>query len=138
MLFRSKRTLRHLDPSAVVPKRVKAALDVLAEGVVLLDPQGFIVLANTAFGERVGRPSSSLLGQALSDLPWEAASPDITDYPWHIAEETGQPAAGSRLILAQPLGEAKRFLVNSAPIIDDQGRVRGVLTSFDEIGRAHV
>ncbi len=132
-LFFMKRTLRHMDPSAVVPKRVKAALDVLAEGVVLLDTQGFIVLANIAFGERVGRPSSSLLGQALSDLPWEAASPDLTAYPWNTATETRQATVGTRLILAQPLGEAKRFIVNSAPIVDDQGGVRGVLTSFDDV-----
>ncbi len=35
-----RRTLRHLDPSAVIPTRVQAALDVMAEGVLLLDPQG--------------------------------------------------------------------------------------------------
>ncbi|MEQ1846925.1 MAG: hypothetical protein ABL983_15270, partial [Nitrospira sp.] len=51
-----KRTLRHLDPSAVIPSRVKHALDVLAQGVVMLDGHGSIVLANTAFAKGVGLP----------------------------------------------------------------------------------
>ncbi len=128
-----KGTLRHLDPSAMVPKRVKAALDVLAEGVVLLDTRGFIVLANTAFSDRVGRPSTALLGQTLSDLPWEAATADLDAFPWNTASEAKRPATGVRLLLAQPLGDAKRFIVNSAPILDERGGVRGVLTSFDDV-----
>ena len=49
-----KRVLRHLDPSKVIPPRVKAALDTLAEGVVMLDLDGIIVLANASFARRVG------------------------------------------------------------------------------------
>ena len=48
-LFFMKRTLRQLDPSGIVPARVKAALDALAQGVVMIDTRDFIVLANDAF-----------------------------------------------------------------------------------------
>lgn len=47
-LFFMRRTLRHLDPSAVIPDRVKTALDALSEGVVLVDDKQQVVLANTA------------------------------------------------------------------------------------------
>ena len=44
-----KRTLQHLDPSKVVPPHVRAALDTLAEGLLILDQQGRIALANRTF-----------------------------------------------------------------------------------------
>src|SRR5215470_7464014 len=48
------RNLKHLDPSAVIPARVQAALDVMGEGVILVDGRGRIVLANAAFAQRLG------------------------------------------------------------------------------------
>ena len=131
-----KKTLRQLDPSNVVPTRVKAALDVLAEGVVLLDTSEFIQLANTAFAEQLGREPAELLGLALSELQWKApqgeAAPET--YPWHTAMQTREPQTGVRLLLAEgPNGDTKNFLVNSAPILDEEGVVRGVLTSFDDV-----
>ena len=42
-----KRMLRELDPSRSVPQRVRAAYDTLTEGLLVLDRNGAIVLANT-------------------------------------------------------------------------------------------
>ena len=53
-----RRTLRYLDPSQVIPTRVQAALDIMAEGVVLVDENERIVLANAAFTARAGRPQA--------------------------------------------------------------------------------
>ncbi len=58
-----KKTLRHLDPSAVVPERVKLALDSLVEGVVLMDHHERIVLANKAFEKNAGEFNQKLMGQ---------------------------------------------------------------------------
>ena len=49
-----RRALKELDPSAVIPERVKAAFDVLAEGLLIVDNDGSIVLANQAFTELTG------------------------------------------------------------------------------------
>jgi hypothetical protein len=43
-----RRALRHLGPSAVIPTRVQAALDVTAEGVLLLDLNGRFVSHSTS------------------------------------------------------------------------------------------
>ena len=61
-----RRVLRHLNPSRVVPSRVRAALDTLAEGLLVLDNAGRIVLANKAFGETVSRVPEDLLGRKAS------------------------------------------------------------------------
>ncbi len=85
-----KRTLRQLDPSAVIPPRVKHALDVLAQGVVMLDHQGSIVLANTAFAKRTGLPLEDLIGSTLSGLSWAPATPSTSGLsePWTMALNT--------------------------------------------------
>ena len=66
-----RKTLRYLDPSSVIPERVKAMLDTLAEGVLVLDRRERVVLANDAFG-RLGRhgPRRQLAGLAADTLPW--------------------------------------------------------------------
>jgi len=43
------RVLRQLDPSRAVPARVRAAFDTMAEGLLVIDLKGYIVLANQAF-----------------------------------------------------------------------------------------
>lgn len=74
-----RRSLVYLDPNAVVPGRVRSALDVLANGVLILDEKGRIVLANQVFGRRIGVASEKLIGSRPADLPWNSAS--------HIADE---------------------------------------------------
>ena len=68
-----RRTLRHLDPSQVIPPRVKSALDSLTDGVVMLDTSGSVVLANETFCRLMERPLPSLLGESLSLLEWVQA-----------------------------------------------------------------
>ncbi len=134
-LFFMKRTLRQLDPSAVVPTRVKAALDALTQGLVMIDTRDGIVLANEAFSMRVGQPISSLIGSDLGDLPWE--TPDqpghVSVRSWTQAIMDKTPVTGVSLMLNAPDGSARKFTVNSVPIMDDQGTVRGALVSFDDI-----
>src|SRR5262249_32821711 len=43
-----RRVLQHLDPSSVIPERVRVAFDAFAEGVMVVDASGRIMLANTA------------------------------------------------------------------------------------------
>ena len=97
-----KRTLRQLDPSAVIPPRVKHALDVLAQGVVMLDHEGSIVLANTAFVKRTGVPLEDLIGSALSRLSWAPVTPSTSDLsePWTMALSTRLQQTNVRMVLA--------------------------------------
>ncbi len=51
-----KRTLRELNPDAVIPERVRSALDTLAEGLLIIDERGYIVFANSASGSWPASP----------------------------------------------------------------------------------
>ena len=58
---------------AVQSRDVRAALDVLAEGLVILDKSERIVLANKAFEQKFGRLADSLVGNKLSALEWQSS-----------------------------------------------------------------
>ena len=130
-----KKTLRHLDPSAVVPERVKVALDSLVEGVVLMDHQERIVLANKAFEKTVGDFKGSLTGQKASDLNWTAARSreHVKDFPWQQAMRQGTSQMAVPLTLQNGESNARTFMVNGAPIFDGAGKMRGALATFDDV-----
>jgi diguanylate cyclase (GGDEF)-like protein/PAS domain S-box-containing protein len=134
-LLYMRRTLRHLDPSAVIPTRVQAALDVMAEGVLLLDQQERIVLANAAFAERLGRSPTKLLGQKASDLDWRRpdSSQAIDAFPWSEAIRESRTSVGAPLSIEVSSDEERIFVVNSSPVLDGWGRSKGAIVTFDDV-----
>ncbi len=67
------RVLSQLDPSRAIPGRVRAALDTLTEGLLVIDKRQNIVLANEAFARLLGSVPEKLLGQQVSKLAWLGA-----------------------------------------------------------------
>lgn len=132
--FYIKRALKYLDPSAVVPARVRNALNILAEGVLILDRREQIVLANTALMENLQRPENSLLGKKASNLGWfvDPKSPE-KEYPWIKSVETGNKQTGVRVLLPLKNGGEKIFHVNAVPILDAKGATQGTIAVFEDI-----
>ena len=66
-----RRVLEHLDPTKAIPDRVRKALDTLTEGVIVLDTNGRVVLANEAFRELHGEDDKvGLSARRASEIPW--------------------------------------------------------------------
>ncbi|SPP65951.1 sensor domain-containing diguanylate cyclase [Nitrospira lenta] len=130
-----RRTLRQLDPSAVVPQRVRAALDVLTEGIVLIDPSDVIVLANRSFAARVGLDAQSLLGRDLCGLAWIATrhAPLPERFPWTASIADRQIRVSVALGFRASDQTERLLLCNCSPIRDDRGMVRGALASFSDV-----
>ena len=132
-----KRALNELDPSAVVPDRVRAALDVLAEGLVIIDKSGRVVLANKEFERRFGQMTEGLMGTELSALDWR--SPDGVDekvrldLPWNPVLNGGEVPPSRQLKLRTALKELISFAINVAPIKSPDGSVRGAVVTFDDV-----
>ena len=93
-----RKVLQYLDPSMVVPERVRTMLDTLAEGVLVLDMHERVVLANNAFARAVGQESAELLGMAVSRLDW-ARLEAAREYPWTKALRDGKTQTGENLTL---------------------------------------
>ena len=131
-----RRTMRYLDPSAVVPTRVQAALDVMTEGVLLLDEKERIVLANEAFARRTGRSSESLLGLKASGLGWEipVTGESARSFPWLQAIRDSQTPPDVPLAIKHlTSGERHSFMVRGAPVLDGWGHAKGAIGTFDDV-----
>jgi diguanylate cyclase (GGDEF)-like protein/PAS domain S-box-containing protein len=129
------RTLRILDPTAVIPGRVTAAFDTLTEGIIILDEHEQIVLVNKAMTEKLVQPMSALLGKKLSTLQWEGAKDESPDYyfPWQRVLSTGKSSIGAQLTLISSDFHAFKFVINASPIQSANGMTQGVLITLDDI-----
>ncbi|HEX8521234.1 MAG TPA: diguanylate cyclase [Tepidisphaeraceae bacterium] len=129
-----KKMLQHLDPSAVIPERIKNMLNTLAEGVLVLDRQERVVLANDAFASTVGRPAAELQGIKASTLKWtQPQSEDaVNEFPWKETLHAGSMQMGVRIGLKRE-SDARTFRVNCAPILGGDGSRRGALATFDDV-----
>jgi diguanylate cyclase (GGDEF)-like protein len=129
------RTLVLLDPSAVIPERVTAAFDTLAEGVIILDEHEQIVLANKAFTEKIAKPMSALLGIKASNLKWQSIHADFAGHllPWQKVLKTGKSIIGTQLMLPSSQGILYKFVANASPIYGRHKETQGVLITLDDI-----
>ncbi len=134
-----KRTLKQLDPSSVVPVRVKAAFDVLKEGVVLLDAQEHIVLANRVFGQIVGCSPDELIGKSLRTFRWRTPDSklELTTFPWQSSFEHRRMELDFPVMFKVGEGKFLKFLVNCTPIFGESDQVRGTLVSFADVTQLH-
>jgi PAS domain S-box-containing protein len=130
------RVLRHLDPSQAVPGRVRAALDTLAEGLVVIDKKQSIVLANQAFASLLGATSEGLLGKPLAGFGWIApdGSPFQKDqFPWVTAMRSGALQRDCLVYLPDADGKLHMFHANCSPVSGGDGKTGGVLISLNDV-----
>ncbi len=139
IMFTLRRVLQHLDPSNVIPDRVKALLDTLAEGVVVLDPEHRVVVVNNAFAKATGVNTDMLVGQKIQQVPWKNADGSDTPptLPWIEAARTGHTQRGSSLMLESKVTGSRIFAVSASPITGDGTKSRGTLVSLDDVTALH-
>ncbi len=132
-----KRALRELDPSAAIPDRVKSAFDALAEGVLIIDEQRTIVLANSTFIQFARIDAEALIGKSPDMLSWSYAEggqrAGTEELPWNAVFDDAINRTGIRLFLHDGIGEERVFMVNCVAIHDSSGEARGVLATFDDV-----
>ncbi len=129
------RVLKQLDPSAAIPARVRAALDTMTEGLLIIDPKDQILLANQAFGQVVAADPDRLLGRKAAAFGWlaEEGEPlDAAAVPWTAVLAGGGTVRGARLQRVGVDGSRQAFRVNSSPILAGS-RINGALISFEDI-----
>lgn len=125
--------LRHADDSKVMPDRVRATLNTIAEGVLVLDKNQRIALANDAFAKMVGASTEALTGRNASELPWHDPQGMKDTYPWMRAIDEGKTEVGALLGLQTGQFGVRKMSINSTPIVADDGTCRGALATFDDL-----
>lgn len=134
--FFLQRALQELNPDAVIPDRVRKALDTLAEGLLVVDKNDTIIFANEAFAHKTGLQPERLVGKESSTLDWKGDFTASAEglLPW-VAMMHGQPALqGARVQLTTALKITYTFNVKVSPIMaGDDAEIKGVLITFDDI-----
>lgn len=134
--FYIRRVLQHLDPSAVVPARVRNAMNVLAEGVLILDRREQIVLANSVILTKLNRGEKNLLGKKASSLGWHLPEEqEAKVLPWLSALKDGVKQTGVRVELPGEDGQPMIFSVNAVPIMDGESSMQGAIAVFDDVSK---
>ncbi|MFN0159646.1 MAG: diguanylate cyclase [Burkholderiales bacterium] len=130
-----RRVLSYLDPSAVIPDRVRAAFDTFTEGVMVLDTQGRIMLVNQALAGWLGEDSTSLVGKDAHRLRAlkHVCKGNPEDLPWKQAISLKRSLTGDMMELLPAAGGPRKTVVNSAPILDGRRGVRGCMVTFDDV-----
>jgi PAS domain S-box-containing protein len=130
------RVLSQLDPSRAIPGRVRAALDTLAEGLLVIDRRQNIVLANEAIAKLLGKTPDNLLGVRVSRLAWLTSDGSLLgaeSHPWASALSRGVAQANQTIGLRDAQNTERTFIVNCAPVLGGRGRPAGVLISLDDV-----
>ena len=117
--------LRHLDPSQAIPERVRSALDTMVEGLLVIDLNGHIVLANQAFASVVDKTPDELIGFHASDFPWSTSNGSQLAkdaYPWIKALQEGTPQRNGMVYLRDSEAQRRTFMVNCSPVLGSEGK----------------
>jgi diguanylate cyclase (GGDEF)-like protein len=131
-----RRVLSHLDPSTVIPDRVRSAFDVFSGGVMIVDGGGRVMLANAALRSWMGPLEAARLpGRAVENVPWFKRSlpVDRTEHPWIRCMATAAATEGEHLEFRGDADLPIRVIANCSPILDGPGKVRGCLVTFDNV-----
>jgi diguanylate cyclase (GGDEF)-like protein len=137
--FYLKKIFNYLDPSSVIPDRVRVAFDSFSEGVMMIDKSGRVVLANKILRNWVDDDEAKMFGQSIKQLSWLTSllEKNSKDNPWMQAMESKQAIVGLPLDISKSSGEAIKSVVNCSPIQDAAGNVRGCLITFDNVTKIH-
>ena len=132
-----RRVLSELDPSSVVPDRVRSALDILSEGLVILDTSERIIFINESFKKKLGMNENKLIGKSLSTLSWEKEENENplknNKMPWSILFETNEIPPLENLKLKTANNEILIFDVNIAPIKRPDQKIKGAVVTINDI-----
>jgi PAS domain S-box-containing protein len=131
-----RRMLRELDPSRAVPQRVRTAYDTLTEGLMVVDGDGRIVLANRSTSEMLGVAEGALVGHSPSEFDWERSGGGAIEraaLPWEIALATRTMQRDVHLEVRARNGTRYALRANCSPILDARQRLQAVVLSFQDV-----
>jgi diguanylate cyclase (GGDEF)-like protein len=130
-----RRILQRLDPNAAIPDRVRTAFDALSEGVLVVDKQGHVLLANSVFRGLHPAANAELTGKRIKDLAWltAAVGQNADQHPWVRAMNDKASITGETIHIPQDGADPVKVVINCSPILDDREKVRGCLITFDDL-----
>ncbi len=109
-----------------------------ADGIVIMDVDGNVVLANAAAERILGLQRSAMLARAYDDPLWQATYNDGTQLPpehmpFAIVMRTGRPVYNIELAVHSAGTQRVMLSINGAPLRSNTGQLEGVVISFNDV-----
>ncbi len=117
----------------IVPQRVQQALNTLTEGLLVIDEEERIVVANEAFTTTTGLTQEQLIGERMSRLPWVGCVSLKDSSPWELALREGTAMTNQLMLFERAGGERRYLLINCSPIVELNREAHGVLATFRDV-----
>lgn len=127
-----KVVLKNLDPSKAVPRRVREALDILNEGLMIVSLDDRILLANNSLANTAKRDADSLVGRRATELHLRRTDGENL-MPWTQCGQTQQSVSGVTMEFDDPKLGRRIFKANCSPLFGNEGQIRGVMVSLDDV-----
>ncbi|MEZ6133009.1 MAG: response regulator [Planctomycetaceae bacterium] len=152
--------LKNLDPTHAVPRRVREALDILSEGLMIVGLNDRVLLANKAMELMTGHQHNKMIGVKASSLQLQPLHDSDRPLPWTQALSENRSVSNVMMVLTanaagserrswtqglrdglkgksagstEPVGTARIFRVNCSPLAGNDGEKRGVMVTFDDV-----
>ena len=124
--------LKNLDPSRAVPRRVREALDILTEGLMIVDLDDRILLANNAMAKTVNGDADAMVGKKARQFRFVRVD-GMNEMPWTECGRTRQTLSGTSMHYLDAEKTNRIFKVNCSPLFGTEGKIRGVMVSLDDV-----
>ncbi len=119
-------------------QRLSDVIEALAEGLILISPEGRYELTNRAEEELLGVPRERIIGTSFDAVPWGRLTADgapfrVDDHPF-VRLRRGEPVVRDcELQLVSPEGRARTVLASAVPLRDAAGNFDGAVLSAIDI-----
>ena len=119
-------------------ERLRSLFATMAEGVVLIAPDGRIAQANPAAAHILGLEPRDIEGLDFVSPDWKIVRPDgrpmpPEEMPGPRAMKEQRPVKNVLMGVERPDGAISWINVSAAPLIDDAGELTGVVGSFSDV-----
>ncbi len=118
---------------SIIPQRVQHALDTLTEGLLVIDEEERIVVANEAFTSTTGLSVDQVIGEKMCRLPWVGCVSLKDTSPWTRALTESIPITDQLMLFERAGGERRYLLINCNPITELDRGSHGVLATFRDV-----
>lgn len=113
-------------------------IETTPNGIVVMDAEGKIILTNAMTEELFGLDRDKITKRVYNDPLWNIFTLDGRPFPsdqlpYHQVLKTKKPVRNIELVMEKPDGEEVILSNNSAPLLDAEGNISGVLVAITDI-----
>lgn len=124
---------KQLLPKIILSQNSQATLNSFAQGVIIVDTVGRVVLINKAFAKAFKLDPDRFVGTFLRTFAWEHKDEPNYRFCWEHAILEKTQVAGELLGYTNADGMAYRFLVGATPIDGVGAEYQGALVTFQDV-----